>query len=68
MNWKVSCDKDVKADVALKLYREDSTGSSSCSLYAENGYQYTLEPDEILEAILIDSSAEGTVTLKFEKI
>lgn len=68
MNWKISCNDDVMADVALKLYRENSTGSSSCSLYPDNGYQYTLEPDEILEAILIDGYAEGTVALKFEKI
>ena len=66
MNWKISCD-EVTADVALKLYRENSTGSSSCSLYRENNFQYILEPDDILEAILIDSGREGTVTLTFER-
>lgn len=66
MNWKISCN-EVTADVALKLYRENSTGSSSCSLYRENNFQYILESDDILEAILIDSSREGTVTLTFER-
>lgn len=66
MNWKISCN-EVTADVALKLYRENSTGSSSCSLYRENNFQYILESDDILEAILIDSNREGTVTLTFER-
>ena len=68
-NWKISCDSSIgNTDVALKLSRTGSSGTSSRSLFEENGYQCNLGEEEFIEAVLIKASSPGSVTLKFEKL